>query len=323
MNPAHASLARSRAYALFSRLYLEGVTMEIVPRVQTVPPLMEALPDPFDEEKAAADHYDLLHLNVLPYASLFLDQTGQWGGATTETARQLVAQAGYTADMSRESADHVGHALGALAFLCGAEADAWEDGQAEEITRMQDHQRRFFDTYLLWWLPALAAAMRRHTYPFYTALSDLTLDLVLDHRVSLGAPLALRLATSRLPDPPALLDDARSGLKDIAAYLTTPAWSGLYLSRTDIGHLGRSQHLPRGFGDRTQMLANLLRAAVDYDHLDPLLAQLHDLVVTWQSTYTALRDQDVPGGDVIAAQWQQRLATTAQIIDRIREAVLE
>ncbi len=322
MHPADVATARSRAYTLFSRLYRDGLTPDGLKAARAVPALADALPEAFDTEQAAADHYDLFHLNVFPYASLFLDEAGQLGGPVTDDARRWLRQAGYAADTSRESADHVGHALGLLAFVSGAEADAWHDGRADEAVRMQGLQRRFFDAHLLWWLPAFAYAARRHGHPFYALLSDLTLDLALDHRLALGPSVEAVRATPPLPDPPVLLDDAKTGLKDIAAYRATPAWSGLYLSRADIGRLGRAEHLPRGFGARVLMLANLLHAAADYDRLDPLLTQLQDLLRTWQSFYAALTDRDVPGLALIVPVWFERLDVTERMIDTMRNAAV-
>lgn len=320
MDPSAVATARSRAYALFSRLYREGITTALLPLVRTVPELAETLPEPFDAEQAAADYYDLFHLNVFPYASLFLDADGQLGGPASDAAQRLFRQVGYVADTARESADHIGHALGLLAFLTGAEADAWEDNRADEAARMQHRQRRFVDTSLLWWLPALAHAVRRHNHPFYALLGDITLDLVLDHRAVLGPSEEPAAPMLPLPDPPALLDDAKTGLKDIAAYLTTPAWSGFYLTRADISRLGRAEHLPRGFGARVQMLTNLLRAAAAFDRLDPLLMQLQDLVAAWQSYYRKLAEREVPGLDTVTQAWLERLEGTEKMIGRIRKA---
>lgn len=321
MQPADASLARSRAYALFSRLYRTGVTPDVLPDVRTLPALHDALGDGFDAEHAAADHYDLFHLNVFPYASLFLDASGQLGGAVTEKARGLLHQAGYPADTSSESADHVGHALGLLAFLSGAEADAWHDDLPAEAERMRRMQRRFFDAYLLWWLPGFTEAVRRQNHPFYTPFSDLALDLVIDHRLALG-PATDPAPAVLLPEPPSLLDDAATGLREIAAYLAAPAWSGLYLSRADLHRLGRAGRLPRGFGSRARMLANLLRAAATFDGLDRLLNQVTALLQTCRSYYAALTERDVPILEIVAQAWLERLDATDQILQRIRTATV-
>ncbi len=320
MQPPDLSLARSRAYALFSRLYRAGVTPEVLPEVRALAELNDALGHAFDTEGAAADHYDLFHLNVFPYASLFLDASGRLGGAITDDARRR--QAGYDADTSAESADHVGHALGLLAFLSGAEADAWQDHHPAETERMRHLQRHFLDTSLLWWLPAFVMAVRQQNHPFYTLLGTLTLDLVIDHRLALGPATDSTPIAPPLPEPPPLLDDDKTGLREIAHYLATPPWSGLYLSRADLGRLGRAERLPRGFGPRAQMLTNLLRSAATFDRLDPLLNQLAGIIQTWRSHYAALAEREVPILETVAQTWLERLDATEEIITRMRAATM-
>ena len=322
MQPPDLSLARSRAYALFSRLYRAGVTPEVLPEVRALAELNDALGDAFDAEHAAADHYDLFHLNVFPYASLFLDASGRLGGAVTDDARRRLRQAGYDADTSSESADHIGHALGLLAFLSGAEADAWQDHHPAEAERMHRLQRRFLDASLLWWLPAFVMAVRQQNHPFYTLLGTLTLDLVIDHRLALGPATDSTPTAPPLPEPPPLLDDDKTGLREIANYLATPPWSGLYLSRADLGRLGRAERLPRGFGPRAQMLANLLRSAATFDRLDPLLNQLAGMIQTWRSHYAALAEREVPILEMVSQTWLARLDATEEIITRMRAATM-
>ncbi len=320
MHVSDVATARSRAYALFSRLYRAGVTPEVLPKVRALAELNDALGDTFDAEHAAADHYDLFHLNVFPYASLFLDASGRLGGAVTDDARRRLRQAGYDADTSAESADHVGHALGLLAFLSGAEADAWQDHHPAEAERMHRLQCHFLDASLLWWLPAFVMAVRQQNHPFYTLLGTLTLDLVIDHRLALGPATDSTPTAPPLPEPPPLLDDDKTGLREIAHYLATPPWSGLYLSRDDLGHLGRAERLPRGFGPRAQMLANLLRAAATFDRLDPLLNQVVERIQTARSHYAALAQNEVPILETVAQAWLKRLDATEEMIARMREA---
>ena len=320
MHVVDAATARSRAYALFGQLYRDGVTPEVLPDVRALPALHDSLGDAFDAEQAAADHYDLFHLNVSPYASLFLDASGRLGGAVTDDARRWLRHSGYDADTSSESADHVGHALGLLAFLSGAEADAWDDDLAAEAERMRRLQRRFLDAYLLWWLPTFAEAVRRQDHPFYALLSTLMLDLVIDHRHTLG-PATDPTPASPLPELPPLLDDNKTTLQDIADYFATPPWSGLYLSRTDLHRLGRAERLPRGFGPRARMLANLLRAAATFDRLDPLLNHLANTIQSWQSHYTTLAENDLPILKTVAQSWLNRLDETGEMIARMRTAV--
>jgi TorA maturation chaperone TorD len=319
VSAAQQALARSRAYDLFGRLYRQGLTAAVVPAVRAVPGLTDAVPDPFDADAAAADHYDLFGLNVFPYASFFLDASGRLGGPVTDLVRHQLQRVDLAPQGDAESADHLGHELAYLALLVGAEADAYADGARAEVQRMQHLQRQFLDGHLLWWLPPFARAVRQQKHPFYARLANLTWELVVDHRAALGGAAAGPL-TPEPDDPPAgLLDDEATGLKDIAAFLTMPVWSGLVLRRDDITQLGRSERLPRGFGDRTQMLTNLLRSAVEYDGLDPVLGRLAQQAGAWRAYYQSLDTDVVPLND-IAVFWQARLDATDAVIGRIRTA---
>lgn len=313
-----AALGRSRAYALFGRLYLDGLTEHLWPVIRALPELTATLPDPFDADDAAADHYQLLQLDVLPYASLFLDADARLGGATTCTVQEHYRQAGRSPEPGAESADHLGHELAFLGFLTAAEADALRDGHDDEAKRMRQHQRRFLGSHLLWWLPGVVQALRgRHL--FYGTLADLTLDLVLDHHAALGPPPENVRPGPDLPEPPPLLDRPDTGLREIAVYLTTPAWSGLYLSRTDVTRLARSEDLPHGFGGRTLMLTNLLRAAATFNRFEHLVEDMQAIVQRWTHACEALPTTGGPPLPAVARHWRQRLDGTAALLEQLHD----
>lgn len=311
--------ARSRVYRLFSHLYRRGLTGDVLPIVQAIPDIASLVPDPFDEDEAAADHYALFSLDVFPYASVFLDAQGRLGGPTTDAVQRHYAQSGFQPALDRESADHLGHELALLAFLSEAETEALEDDKAHEAERMHRRMQAFMDEHLLWWLPAFVQAVQQQSYPFYAALGRLTLEVVLDHRAALGQRNSLP-EKAVLEEPPNVLEEEKTGLKDIAAYLTTPAWSGLFLGRSDLARLGRGERLPRGFGSRVQTLTNLLRAAVEFDRRDALLHAMSEQVGIWEQWYRVLSGSGLEGVGVVAQTWLDRLARTRSLIERMQKA---
>ena len=311
--------ARSRVYRLFSYLYRRGLTGDALPIVQAIPDLASLVRGPFDEDEAAADHYALFSLEVFPYASVFLEAEGRLGGSTADQVYRLYAHAGFQPKLDRESADHLTHELALLAFLSEAEADALEDDKQHEAERMRRRMQAFMDEHLLWWLPAFVQAVQQQSYPFYAALGRLTLDVVLDHRAALGEES--RIPEERMvAEPPDLLAEEKTGLKDIAAYLTTPAWSGLFLSRSDLARMGRGERLPRGFGSRVQTLTNLLRAAAEFDRVPPLLDALDAQADAWESFYQKLSDSGLESVEAVAQMWTNRLVTTRSLLERVRTA---
>jgi len=287
--------------------------------VRTIPELADVVPDPFDADAAAADHYDLFGLNVFPYASFFLDASGRLGGPVTDLVRHQLQRVHLAPENEVEGADHLGHELAYLALLAGAEADARADDNRAEVERMQHLQRQFLDRHLLWWLPPFVRATAQHGHPFYTALAELMWELVIDHRAALGGSPAGALTPEPDDLPNDLLDDESTGLKDIARFIMTPVWSGIVLSRDDVARLGRAERLPRGFGDRTQMLTNLLRSASEYDGLDAVLEQLGRQIGAWRGHYRSVAADGNPLR-AVAAFWQARLDTTEAVIGRIRAA---
>ena len=102
-------------------------------------------------------------------------------------------------------------------------------------------------------------------------------------------------------------------------YLLLPALSGIYLSRDDIGQLGRQFDLPRGFGSREMMLLNLLRTAVQYDALPSLLTALQETCRNWQTNYQTLISQ-YPKAALFIQPWQARAAATEQMVVELMES---
>jgi hypothetical protein len=116
-----------------------------------------------------------------------------------------------------------------------------------------------------------------------------------------------------------VLQSETTSVKDIATYLLTPVYSGFYLSRDDVAWLARLHDLSHGFGSRQQMLANLLRAAADYDRLPALLSDLDKLLLDRQQTFET-HITAVSPLDRIAAAWHERIANTRSLLDHMQEA---
>lgn len=314
------ALARSRAYGLLSQLYLTGVTAENLAQVQAVPELADKFRIPFAADEAAADHHHLFGFNVHPYQSYFLDPAGLLGGPVAEGVAQTYQILGYGPAVSGESADHIGLELGLLVFLCAAEAEALADGRLDTARQVSDRQLTFLLDHLLPWIGPLALAIAQQEQRFYSALADVTFDLVRDHASQLSSRLNRPLVNQAdLPDTPEILEDEGTGLKEIVDFLLTPAYSGIYLSRDDIGRLARRQAIPRGFGDRRQLLLNLLRSAANYDVVGEVIDGLEALVGRWLVGYDEMMAQGEVGSFV--AGWRSRAAGTAGLLKRMHSRV--
>lgn len=318
LSPYQIARARSRTYDLLGRLSLTGLTAEELPYVAEISELAATLSDHFEADEAAADHQQLFGFNVFPHESIFLDPSGLLGGPIADAILLGRQRAGFVRQIDSDMVDHLGQELKYLALLSDHEARARQDGSNDIVRRMAGLQREFLDQHLLRWLPALLVAIEKQGQRFYNALIHLVFDLSLAHRADLSSTPAPEFV---LPDPPALLTQKGTGLKEIAAYLLAPPYSGIYLSRDDIGRLARRQELPRGFGNRQQMLLNLWRSAAMYDGLETSIEALQDFVSSWFDTYDQLRSD--PQLRPFVTAWRSRTAATISLLTEMHANIRE
>ena len=306
-------LARHHAYRLLSSLFLDGLTAVSLPTVQQIPQLGDTLPDGINLDDTAAAHQHLFGFNIFPYESIFLDPSGLLGGLATDAVLNSYSQAGFIPSPDSASPDHIGNELDMMAHLTGAEADAWEDNLPIVAQNMQRLQREFLQSHLLRWLFPFVVTVQRQDDPFFAAVAQLTFELVSDHASDLAMQDELDLD---LPIAPALLDDDKTSLRDIAEFIVTPPHSGVYVGRDDVGRLAREIELPRGFGGRDQMLLNLIRTAVQYKTIPALIDNLRAELGAWDGEYTAVSAEH-PHIAPFIAPWQTHCQQTDQLLTDI------
>ncbi|KAA3657708.1 MAG: hypothetical protein DWQ04_27280 [Chloroflexi bacterium] len=317
LSSAQTALARHHTYTLFSRLFLEGVTAELRPFLSPIPELSTVLPKKFNADESAAIHHHLFRLNLFPFESIFLATEGLLGGPVANQVQQMYEQSGYMVNTSATSPDQIGHELAFLAYLCGAEADAWEDGLENTAVSIQTHQHTFLQHHLLRWLPPFVLAVEAQGNPFYSILANLVLDFASDH----ASNAEIVVNPHRLPDLPSLLENDKTSLKDIANYLITPAYSGFFLSRDHISHIAREHQLPRGFGNRSQMLTNLMKTAVQYDLFPTLINTLQATATAFSQKFEHIIQTHPQLGSHLTP-WQDRCLSTIQILEQIKSETM-
>jgi len=315
---SYLAMNQNQTYSLLSRLFTYGLTEGDLEAVRQTEALTSHLRALFDADEAAADHQHIFGFNVFAYESVFLDPTGQLGGAVENSTIRDYRLSGFEIDIAAPATDHIGHQLEYLAFLGKREAGAQEENQQTHVELMRQYQRAFLDTHILRWLPPLVLATRNQNHPFYSSLADMTAETIINHRASQDEPAA---AAFNLPQPPDLLEQEGTGLKEIAAYLLTPAYSGIYLSRDDISRLARDQSVPRGFGERRQMLISLMRSVAAYGDTGRTFSSLQQLAENWEEAYREMATRSAPMPT--AATWMRRAAETASIIARMRSQLMD
>jgi TorA maturation chaperone TorD len=91
----------------------------------------------------------------LPYESFYLDpQRKAAGWIAAQLEREYAAAGLALSPFLRELPDHVAVELEFMAFLCGREAEAWEEEALEKGLRVLERQRTFLGEHLGRWFPA-------------------------------------------------------------------------------------------------------------------------------------------------------------------------
>lgn len=303
---ARLCVARGRAYDLLAAALLDGLRADRVSHFRAVPSLAPHIDEVPHPDTWAAAHHTALALEVPPFQSAFLSESGQMDDG--DAVRTAYARGGFGGTRSDVPADHAGIALQYLSWLCGAESDAICDAQTDAQRQVQDLAREFIDGHLGRWIAALAVGLRctPGVHPFFVEVAVLSAELVSEHRASLGStPSAWQLP--QVPDP---LSDPQTRLADLAQHLCTPSLAGGVLSRGGLRAVGRATAVPKGFGSRALMLTNLLRSAAEFDHLGQALDNLHAVAKDWAQAHHALNNP----------VWATRAEQTCQLLIRMKQA---
>ena len=278
-DPGAIAVARARAYRLFAELVAHGVTEATRAHVLGFAELAAALDaeglgaaDPGVLEALAVEHERVLGREVFPWASVYLDPTGQPGGEITARCADRLAELGFRADPGGAEADHLAVLLDGLAFASSAEAEAHRDGRPDVAQVAAEARGRLVAELLSPWFPLFRRAVEREGSAFITALLALV-GALLDGEAEATTPRG-PTPDVELPDLATVMADPKAGLRAIAEHLAVPARSGVVLSRSAITELGRSVGLPRGFGSRRDQVEALLRGAAEHDQLPALVDRL-------------------------------------------------
>lgn len=306
--PAGAEfVAGARVMRLLAGLVDSGPTAAVFEAWSVFPELAEIWPGSGDADADAATHQEIFGFGLLPYAGVFLDDVQHEGRCPDEVAHRY-RDAGFDPESDDLRPDHLATELRFLAHLL----EAGPRGAAEAAG--------FLDGHLLAWLPPFAFAAERS--PVYGPVVRFLLDWVLEQRRRIALRLGIAATAARaLPMDPtdsrSIIEDDRTGVREIASFLTTPVHCGFYVGRSDIALLSHDARAPGGFGGRRLMMENLLRSAAHYDGLDTVFDRLDALAEDNASRWADLLDD--PGVGPWAVAWRERIATTRGVLREMRE----
>jgi len=285
VTPAEASRARSRLLALLATLTLDGLTPDTRDVACQIPALSPHLP-PGGPDDWAAEHYRFFGREILPWASAFLTPDVHLGGPVSQAVAQRYARSGFQPQEGHEP-DHIGIQLMHMAWLC-------EGGEPETAEAFAaDHLRS-------WMLPLSCAG--HDAGGFFAEVLQLALELI--------SSFEERPAASPDIDIPDVLDDDRSGLKQISRWLATPAWAGVLWTHRTLDEVSRACGVAHGFGTRRDVLESTLFAASDAKKLPELTERMQRVLSRW--------DRRMTGRD--GAPWAARIRGTERLLQRLASA---
>jgi TorA maturation chaperone TorD len=298
---------------------LHGITADYLPYLQSIPDLVQTLPDSFDPDETAAVHQTLFGFNIFPNASIFLDPSRLLGGSIANQHAEVYRQGQFMPESAVDQ-DHISQSLAFLAHLSNLEANLNAGSQPPILP--QSYQFKFLENHLLPWLLPFSIAVELQNIPFYKTLARLTRFLAVEHYSS-AKLLHLNIVNQgttqqELNSRPPSLQDGRTGLRQIARFLVTPVLSGFYIGRSDINQLARRLNLPHGFGSRDQMLQTLIESAGQYDGIPQLFASFHALVATWHQAYQEII-QEHPDLTAHILPWHFRLQQTSSLLSQMEK----
>ncbi len=313
-------MARSRAYGFLAELVAGPLTSELLEQVAQVPQLADSMrknDDSYNLDDLAAAHYELFGLQVYPVAGVFLNLDALAGGARVADMESRYLHWGFDSQTA-EGQDHLACQLRFMAHLSALELGALASANASRLQEVASAARSFLDRHILPWALPLLSATSAVATPLYSEVITMAVFVAADHRRELGGQM--EIAEPALgPDPEKMLADRKTSVRDIAEYLLAPSQSGFWISRADLQTLGRGLNVPRGFGNRVQLLSNLLRNAAEYDLADELLAALDTMLGHQQDRFVAISTE--LGVDAYAKYWLQRVATTRETLENMAAAL--
>jgi Nitrate reductase delta subunit len=251
-----------------------------------------------------AEHTEVFLLNCPPYAAIYLGADGALGGDAADRVAGFWRAIGVAPPAEP---DHLAALLSLYASLGEACSGARTDAVRCALTRAS--QALFWEH--LWpWLPAYLEAVA--AFPALAAWAALTRRAVLAERAGHPGgpdgpggrfPLALRAA------PAPLSPDCAPG--DLPAALTTPACSGLILTRRTLAAGAEAA----GAGHRIGERRFTLRAMLDQEPAGTL-RWLGAEAARWADTHAALARNSAAGPtrDAVQDWWARRARRTAAVL---------
>jgi Nitrate reductase delta subunit len=245
-----------------------------------------------------AEHTEVFLLNCPPYAAIYLGPDGALGGDAADRVAGFWRAIGVAPPAEP---DH----LTALLSLYASLGEACSGARTEAVRHALTRARHALFWEHLWpWLPAYLAAVE--AFPALAAWAALTRRAVLAERARHpGGPFPLALRAAPAPLSPGCAPG------DLPAALTTPARSGLILTRRALAAGAEAA----GAGHRIGERRFTLRAMLDQEPAGTL-CWLGGEAVRWADAHGALALNRAAGptADAVQDWWARRARRTAAVL---------
>lgn len=292
---------RAALLDLLAGLLLRELDAPVAEAISADPALSRALRPPNSAEELRllrAEYASLFVIEIPPYASIYLDAPPVIGGDTSLRWEGLLTSLGRPLrSLERAaSADHAGLCLRAL-------ADA---ERADDIVPVLRE--------ILRWLPQFLTSIERNARTgFYGRVAVLTAQVIQE---SARAAAYLGGATER--DAP--VGPEEMSLREIARWLTTPAWSGWFLSKHALRQLARPFGVATGRVDRAAALEQVFEASGLDSRTGELLTDLANELAEWEASLHVWQ-ANLNSWAHTLAPWKASLRATRDVLDQMRHAL--
>ena len=240
-------------------------------------------------EPSASEWTDLFVLELVPYASVYLGESGMIGGEARDRVAGFWRALGI---VPPAEPDHLASLLGLYATLCSTEPA--EPDHARR-TLLRTARSALLSEHLESWLPVYLDRVDELASASYRAWGRLLRAVLAGERAGLGleheVPLHLRVAR-RLEHP----DEV--GLDEFVRQLLAPVRSGLVLTRGDLARAALEVDVGLRLAERRVVLRALLEQ-------DP------EATLRWLAALAVERSRRATGF------WRQRAAAAAALLDAV------
>ncbi len=246
-----------------------------------------------------SEHTEIFSLQRRPYASIYLSDDGRLGGE----ARDRIA--GFWRVLGLEPPRECDHLAVLLAFYAALWSREQEAPQLSSSRERCAHLRTtFLHEHLLSWLHPFLFKIDSFGSGFYCHWATLLAAALQKDAHQPESPRERPLHLRSTRPLPAATDLDRESL---VALLTTPARSGLLLTRADLTSAARHLGIAGRVGERAFML-------------EAMLSQQSRAVLTWLSDFLRQerenRQAQVAWGNMMS-EWTTRLQATSALIESI------